>query len=72
MIKNIEIKTDMIQLDQFLKWADVIESGGQIRPLLDEKRIFVNDTLCLAKRKQLHAGDIVDIKGIGTYKLTGE
>ena len=51
MIKNIEIKTDMIQLDQFLKWADVIESGGQIRPLLDEKRIFVNGTLCLAKRK---------------------
>ena len=35
MIKNIEIKTDMIQLDKFLKWADVIESGGQIRPLLD-------------------------------------
>ena len=27
--------------------------------------------LALAKRKQLHAGDIVDIKGIGTYKLTG-
>lgn len=72
MIKNIEIKTDMIQLDQFLKWADVIESGGQIRPLLDEKRIFVNGILCQVKRKQLHAGDIVDIKGIGTYKLTGE
>lgn len=72
MIKNIEIKTNMIQLDQFLKWADVIESGGQIRPLLDEKRIFVNGVLCQAKRKQLHSGDIVEIKGIGTYKLIGE
>ena len=72
MIKNIEIKTDMIQLDQFLKWADVIESGGQIRPLLDEKRIFCQRHALPAKRKQLHAGDIVDIKGIGTYKLTGE
>lgn len=72
MIKNIEIKTNMIQLDPFLKWADVIESGGQIRPLLDEKRIFVNGALCQAKRKQLHSGDIVEIKGIGTYKLIGE
>ena len=47
------------------------ECGGEIRFLLDEQRIFVNGELCSAKRKKLHAGDIVEIKGIGTYEIVG-
>lgn len=61
----------MIQLDQFLKWASILQSGGEIRFLLDEQRIFVNGELCSVKRKKLHAGDIVEIKGIGTYEIVG-
>ena len=30
----------MIQLDQFLKWASILQSGGEIRFLLDEKRFL--------------------------------
>ena len=62
----------MIQLDQFLKWADVLESGGQIRMLIEEDRIFVNGQPCSVKRKKLHRGDIVEVRGIGTYRLTGD
>ena len=61
----------MIQLDQLLKWASILQSGGEIRFLLDEQRIFVNGELCSAKRKKLHVGDIVEIKGIGTYEIVG-
>ena len=32
----------MIQLDQFLKWASILQSGGEIRFLLDEDKILVN------------------------------
>ena len=46
MEKKIIIKTEKIQLDQFLKWAEIIQSGGQIRVLLDEKRIYINGILC--------------------------
>ena len=64
-MEKVKIETEMIQLDQFLKWA------GEIRFLLDEQRIFVNGELCSAKRKKLHVGDIVEIKGIGTYEIVG-
>lgn len=70
-MEKVKIETEMIQLDQFLKWASILQSGGEIRFLLDEQRIFVNGELCLAKRKKLHAGDIVEIKGIGTYEIVG-
>ena len=70
-MEKVKIETEMIQLDQFLKWASILQSGGGIRFLLDEQRIFVNGELCSAKRKKLHAGDIVEIKGIGTYEIVG-
>ena len=70
-MEKVKIETEMIQLDQFLKWASILQSGGEIRFLLDEQRIFVNGELCSAKRKKLQVGDIVEIKGIGTYEIVG-
>ena len=71
-METVNIKTPMIQLDQFLKWASILQSGGEIRFLLDEKKILVNGILCTAKRKKLYPGDKVEIKGIGTYLIKGE
>lgn len=71
-MEKITIETDMIQLDQFLKWAAILQSGGETKVLLEEKRITVNGELCTAKRKKLHPGDVVDIRGIGTYQLVKE
>lgn len=72
MMETVTITTAMIQLDQFLKWASILQSGGEIRFLLDEEKIFVNGNLCTAKRKKLYPGDKVEIKGIGTYLIKGE
>lgn len=71
-METVNITTPMIQLDQFLKWASILQSGDEIRFLLDEKKIFVNGILCTAKRKKLYPGDKVEIKGIGTYLIKGE
>ena len=35
MMETVTITTAMIQLDQFLKWASILQSGGEIRFLLD-------------------------------------
>ncbi len=70
-MEKIVIKTESIQLDQSLKLASVLQSGGEIRFLLQERRIFVNGELCTAKRKKLYQGDIVEIKGIGIYEIAG-
>ena len=64
-MEKISINTEKIQLDQFLKWAGILESGGQVRPMLDEGLIFVNGVKETAKRKQLHPGDVVKIIDIG-------
>lgn len=71
-METIKIETPMIQLDQFLKWASILQSGGEIRFLLDEDKILVNGILCKAKRKKLYPGDTVEIKNVGTYLIKGE
>ena len=71
-METIKIETPMIQLDQFLKWASILQSGGEIRFLLDEDKILVNGILCKAKRKKLYPGDTVEIKDVGTYLIRGE
>ncbi len=71
-METIKIETPMIQLDQFLKWASILQSGGEIRFLLDEDKILVNGILCKAKRKKLYPGDTVEIKDVGTYLNKGE
>lgn len=70
-MEKIKIETDMIQLDQFMKWASILQSGGEIRFLLDENQIYINGNLCKAKRKKLYPGDIVEIKDIGKYEIVG-
>lgn len=72
MMKTITIHTEKIQLDQLLKWADIIQSGGQVKEFIEDKLVYINGELCQAKRKQIKLGDIVEIKGIGTFKVTGE
>lgn len=71
-METIKIETPMIQLDQFLKWASILQSGGEIRFLLDEDKILVNGILCKSKRKKLYPGDTVEIKDVGTYLIKGE
>ena len=71
-MEKISINTEKIQLDQFLKWAGILESGGKVRPMLDEGLIFVNGVKETAKRKQLHPGDVVKIIDIGEYEVVRE
>ena len=71
-MKEIKIQTETIQLDQFLKWADITESGGQTSMLIANKMIFVNGESCTVKRKKLHPKDIVKVENIGQFQVVGE
>lgn len=71
-MEKITIRTETIQLDQFLKWAGVLESGGQIKPMLEDGIIFLNGQQETAKRRKLHPGDVVEIKGIGSWQVVAE
>lgn len=70
-MEDIIIETASINLDQFLKWAAAVESGGQVKPLIEEGLIAVNGTVVNERRKKLYSGDIVTIKGSGSWKVVG-
>lgn len=71
-MEKIKINTAYIQLDQFLKWAGVLPSGGEIRFFLVAHKISVNHMPCQVKRKKLYPNDIVTITDVGEWQLVGE
>ncbi|MEC2075599.1 S4 domain-containing protein YaaA [Metabacillus fastidiosus] len=67
MAKPVKIETEYITLGQFLKLADVIQTGGMAKWFLGEYAIFVNSELENRRGKKLKAGDVVDIPEFGTF-----
>ncbi len=65
----VEIKTEYITLGQMLKYINVVESGGRVKDLLDEKTIYVNGIKENRRGKKLYPGDAVFIKTVGEYKI---
>ena len=68
-MEKISIDTETIQLDQFLKWAGVIASGGEVKPMLTDGLIRRNGEKETARRRQLHPGDIIAIEGMGSWQV---
>ena len=59
--ETISIHTDYIQLDQLLKYANILATGGQIKELVAEELITLNGTLVTEKRKKIYPTDVVSI-----------
>ena len=66
---DIAIHTDTIQLDQFLKLAGAVASGGEVKSLLAEGVILRNDVPETAQRRKLVPGDVITIDGNDTYRV---
>lgn len=58
---DVEITGDAIRLGQFLKVADLIESGGEAKEVIAEGLVAVNGAVEIRRGRQLHDGDIVDL-----------
>lgn len=67
-IIEVEITTDTITLNQFLKWAQIVETGGQAKSLITSGKVRVNGEVELHRHKILRDGDMVEINGI-IYKV---
>lgn len=69
---DIKIDTETIQLDQFLKWAGVIASGGEVKPMLAEGMIRRNGEVETARRRKLAPGDVIELVGVGAWRVVAE
>ena len=68
-MEKIVIHTENIQLDQLLKWAGVVGTGGEVKVLVQEQMIKINGKLATARRARLFDGDIVELKEAGTWQV---
>lgn len=68
-MKKVTIRTEYITLGQFLKLADVIDTGGQAKAFLQETAITVNGEPENRRGKKLVSGDQIRIEAHGSFKI---
>ena len=57
------IDTEFIKLDQFLKFENLVESGGMAKLAISDGLVKVNGVIELARGKKLRNGDQVEFNG---------
>ena len=60
-MREVTIATDSIRLGQFLKVADVVEVGSDVKALLAEGDVRVNGAPETRRGRQLIRGDVVSV-----------
>lgn len=60
---SILIHTDFIKLDAMLKFAGLVETGGEAKLLIQQGQVQVNGEVCTMRGKKLYAGDTVTLDG---------
>ncbi|MCX7903641.1 MAG: S4 domain-containing protein YaaA [Caloramator sp.] len=66
-MQKIEIHTEYIKLDQFLKWIGVADTGAMAKVIIKNGDVYVNGNQTFERGKKIRKGDIVQIKNIGTF-----
>ena len=62
-IEKVEIKTDFIRLDSFLKFKGIAEIGGQAKQFIQDGIVRVNGEVCESRGKKLRDGDKILVFG---------
>ena len=60
---NVKIQTEFIKLQDLLKFAGAVETGGDAKRIIQEGRVSVNGGPCPMRGKKLRPGDKAVIDG---------
>lgn len=63
--KKISIKEEFIRLDSAMKLADMVNSGGHAKIVIQSGEVKVNGEICLMRGKKLHRGDKAEFENSG-------
>ena len=66
---EVKIKTEFIKLQDLLKFAGAVETGGDAKLIIQEGRVSVNGEVCTMRGKKLRPGDTASCLG-ATYAVT--
>ena len=67
---DVPIRDDSIRLGQFLKLADLIDTGSDAKSVIAEGRVLVNDDVETRRGRQLRPGDTVEFAGRSARVVT--
>ena len=62
-MEKIEITTEYIKLQDLLKLAAAVQTGGEAKLLIQEGEVTVNGEVCTMRGKKLRPGDDVCFNG---------
>jgi len=61
-MEQVEINTEYIKLDQFLKWAGACDNGAMAKGFILDGYVKVNEIVELQRGKKLRNGDIIEFE----------
>lgn len=56
-LHDIQIHTEYIKLQDLLKFAGAVETGGDAKLIIQEGRVQVNGEVCAMRGKKMRPGD---------------
>ena len=59
----LEITTEFIKLQDAMKYANAVYSGGEAKVLIQEGQVQVNGEVCTMRGKKLRPGDTFSFHG---------
>ena len=68
-METITITTEFIKLQDVMKFADMVSSGGEAKVLIQEGEVSVNGEVCLQRGRKIRPGDVVSFQG-GQYTVS--
>ena len=61
--EHVKIHTEFIKLQDLLKFAGAVETGGDAKLIIQEGRVAVNGETCTMRGKKIRPGDVVAFRG---------
>ena len=65
----VVISTEFIKLQDAMKYANIVYSGGEAKALIQEGEVIVNGEVCTMRGKKLRPGDKFGFNG-ESYLIT--
>ncbi|MGM9618733.1 MAG: RNA-binding S4 domain-containing protein [Oscillospiraceae bacterium] len=62
-MEQVSITTEFIKLQDLLKFASLVSTGGEAKLLIQEGEVRVNGEICLMRGKKIRPGDTVELRG---------
>ena len=62
---EIKIKSEYIELGQFLKFVDIVQSGGEAKAFLANNNVLIKGEIDVRRGRKLRPGDKIEVNGNG-------